>query len=222
MDPRQVSNTPLQRRSLLVAGILLLAPNLATAAAPAGRRLAFAVFRNGSRVGDHLMSFAGEAGSQVVTTEVTMAIKLGPVPVFRYRHRAVERWRGGRFASLDTTTEAGGRKQTVAARRGEAGVSIETGKGRVMAPAAALPLTHWNPEALSGPLFNPQEGKLVKVTARRLGRETVKLASGQGVEAVRWFLRGEADIDNWYDAAGVWTALSGKLPDGSTLEYRRL
>ena len=47
------------------------------------------------------------------------------------------------------------------------------------------------------------------------------LADGRTVEAQVWALRGEADIDNWYDRAGVWTGLKGRLPDGSTLEYRR-
>ncbi|MDO8324352.1 MAG: hypothetical protein Q7T23_15595, partial [Phenylobacterium sp.] len=60
----------------------------------------------------------------------------------------------------------------------------------------------------SGPLFNPQGGKILKVTVRRGG-------------ANHWAVRGEAEIDNWYDEAGVWTALKGKLEDGSRIEYRR-
>lgn len=221
MDLKQPLPGQLQRRTFLASGALLLLPNLARAAMPAGRKLAFAVFRNGARVGDHLMTFSGEPGAVTVTTQVTMAVKLGPVPVFRYRHRAVERWSGGRFASLETSTNANGKQQSVTARRTDAGVSIEAGKGRILAPASTLPLTHWNAQALSGPLFNPQEGKLVKVSARRMGRETVKLAAGQGMEATRWSLRGEAEIDDWYDADGVWAALRGKLPDGSMMEYRR-
>ena len=35
-------------------------------------------------------------------------------------------------------------------------------------------------------------------------------------------MAGEAQIDNWYDEAGVWTALRGRLDDGSTMDYRRL
>lgn len=210
------------RRSLLAAGVLLLAPTVAGAAVPARKKLSFLVFRNGARVGEHEMSFVGEPGAVTVTTDVRMSIRLGPVPVFRYRHQATERWAGGRFASLETTTDANGKRRSVTARRSAGGVSIETGGRTVTGPAGALPLTHWNAEALAGPLFNPQEGKMLKVTARRIGRETVALADGRSAAATRWSVRGEAEIDDWYDDAGVWVALRGKLPDGSTMEYRRV
>lgn len=168
------------------------------------------------------MSFSGSPGAMTVSTEVSMSIKLGPVPVFKYRHRAVERWSGGRFTTLETSTNLGGKQQMVVARRTETGVLIETGRGKITAPASALPLTHWNSDALSGPLFNPQEGKLLKITARRLGGEQVTSAAGRAFSATRWSVRGEAEIDNWYDNAGVWAALKGRLPDGSTMEYRRI
>jgi len=212
------------RRMLLAAGAALLTPGLARAApgSPPGGALAFAVFRNGVRVGDHAMTFTGAAGAMTIVTRVAMTVRLGPVPVYRYSHRATERWSGGQFVGLETVTDGGGRKQSVSARRTAGGIVIQSGAGRVEAPATALPLTHWNPAALAGPLFNPQEGKLLKVSARRVGREAVKRADGGRVDAVRWTLTGEAQIDDWYDDAGTWVALRGKLPDGSTMEYRRL
>lgn len=208
------------RRLLFAAASLILVPVGVRAAPglPPGRKLAFAVFRNGARVGDHLMTFAGEPGGLTISTQVVMTVKLGPVPVYRYSHRAVERWSGGRFASLETATNGNGKIQKVIARRTDGGVIIEAARNdRITAPASALPLTHWNAEALSGPLFNPQEGKMLKVAARRVGRETLN-----GVAATRWSLTGETQIDDWYDANGAWLALRGKLPDGSTMEYRRL
>ena len=137
-----------------------------------------------------------------------MVVRLGPVPIYRYRHHAVERWTGGRLASLDTTTNANGKAQTVTARPGEGGLVIETGKGRIVGPADAAPLTHWNTAAFAGPLFNPQEGKMLKVRTAR-------------AEAGHWTIRGEAEIDDFYDPDGVWSGLRGKLKDGSTMEYRR-
>jgi hypothetical protein len=35
-------------------------------------------------------------------------------------------------------------------------------------------------------------------------------------------LIGESQIDDWYDSAGEWVALRGKVKDGSVLEYRRV
>jgi hypothetical protein len=209
------------RRTLLAAGLLALAPAHALAAAPRSGKLSFVVSRNGVTVGEHNMSFSGDAASPRVVTEVDLLVKLGPVPVFRYRHTAEERWTDGRFASLETRTDANGRARRVLAQRTGAGVLIETERGKITAPADAAPLTHWNTAAFGDRLFNPQEGKLLSISANRGGQELVKAANGAAVRATRWSLRGEAEIDNWYDAAGAWAALRGKLPDGSTMEYRR-
>ncbi|CAN7595957.1 DUF6134 family protein [Phenylobacterium sp. LjRoot164] len=208
----------ISRRTLVATGVALLGAPRAAAA----DKLAFAVFRNGVRVGEHEMSFSGPAEDVAVRTEVSLLVKLGPVPVYRYTHRAVERWRGGRFASLETTTNGNGKLQRVEARRDADAVVIEGAGGRVRAAADAAPLTHWKSEVLGGPLFNPQEGKLLRLTARRVGAEQVKLASGKLIAATRWSLRGESQIDDWYDQGGAWAALRGRLPDGSTMEYRRL
>jgi hypothetical protein len=213
----------LSRRVVLAAGMTALAPAWAMAAPkiPAAGRLAFAVFRNGARIGDHRMRFARDGDLLTVTTEVAMTVRMGPVPVYRYSHHAVERWRGDRFERLETTTDGNGRKKQVTAQRTDAGVLITVGKTRLTAGPQTAPLTHWNAEVLSRPLFNPQEGKLVKVTARR-GVEALKLADGATIQATKVSLRGEVEIDDFYDAAGAWVALRGKLEDGSRVEYRRV
>jgi hypothetical protein len=212
---------PWSRRGLLGAGMAAVLSPAAFAAAPRGGTLSFVVSRNGVVVGRHHMTFSGPAEALQVLTQVEMTVKLGPVPVFRYRHTADERWSDGRFASLETYTDANGRKRRVAARRTEAGVLIDAGAGKIAAPADTAPLTHWNQAALGERLFNPQEGKLLKIAARKGAIETLKTADGGPLRATRWTLRGDAEIDNWYDSAGAWAALRGKLPDGSTMEYRR-
>jgi hypothetical protein len=207
-----------RRNLLLIAGGALIAQP-ALAASPATGRLRFSVWRNGVRVGEHQMSFARDDAAIRVTTDVDMTVKLGPVPVFRYSHEAREQWIDGAFQSLDTTTSSNGKRQKVVARRDGDGVTIETLSGKTAASAQAAPLTHWNSEALRRPLFNPQTGKLLKITASRAGRSPLPDGSSTGA---RWALRGDAEIENWYDDAGVWTALRGKLEDRSVMEYRRI
>src|SRR5437870_724520 len=94
------------RRELIVgASGLLLAPGIAIAAPG---QLRFAVFRNGAKVGEHVVTIAGDDSATTATTEVAMTVKIGPVPVYRYRHRATEKWRGTQFVSVETFTEANG------------------------------------------------------------------------------------------------------------------
>ncbi len=212
----------LDRRTLITGALALSAcPLAALAAPPAGGRLRFIVSRNGKDVGEHLMSFAVSGDTVSVTTDASLRIKLGPVPVFRYTHHAEEKWKAGRIETLSTRTNSNGKLETVQASRTANGVAVQSNKGRIMAPAAANPLSHWNSAILDGPLFNPQTGKMLQLTAARKGREQVALASGAKVAASRWSLTGETMIDDWYDSAGVWVALRGLLEDKSTMEYRR-
>ena len=197
----------LGRRELLVAGAGLLVPTAALAAPPP--RLAFAVYRNGTKVGEHVMSFSGDDDNRTVSTNVDMVVKVGPVPVYKYKHTAVEKWAGGKWASIETTTNGNG-KITKASGRAMAGYVAITGPaGAVRGPADAAPLSHWNQASFGRPLFNQQEGKMLKVTATR-------------VKPGHWQIRGEAEIDDFYDANGNWLALRGKLEDGSKLEYKRI
>jgi hypothetical protein len=214
--------TTLSRRGLLAGGLGALAAPAAFAAAPSSGRLAFEVYRGKDKVGEHVMRFANAGGGLSVTTEVEMRVKLGPVPIFRYAHTATERWRGDSFSSLTTRTETNGKVEQVRAEAASSGVVIEGPAGRLTAPASSAPLTHWNTAAFDRPLFNPQLGKLMRIRVARAGRDSVQLANGQSLSAIRWTLRGEAEIDNWYDSAGVWAGLRGKLEDGSTMIYRRI
>ena len=199
--------------TISVSRRLLLATALATpvvpfAAVPSTRRLAFNVIRNGARIGEHLMVFTGDDAQPTVTTDVAMTLKIGGVPIYRYRHHAVERWSGGHFKDLETTTNSNGKAEHVRAARSDAAVVIESGRGKVTAAGNMSPLTHWNSAALAGPLFNPQEGKVLKVRATE-------------IKPGHWTLRGEIEIDDHYDAYGNWSALETKLIDGSKVEYRR-
>lgn len=209
------------RRSFSLGAVaaLLTSPRIALAAYPA--ELAFAAYRKGRRIGEHRMTF--EAGDLLtVRTRAEMAVKIGPVTVFRYVHEAVERWRGDQFETLETRTSAGGSRDSVVATRTPSGVLIRASKVNATASAGALPFTHWNPRVARAPLFHPQSGKLLKVSAREMGESPVPLANGRTVEARRVAFSGDAQIDNWYGDDGVWTGLRGRLDDGSVLEYRRL
>ena len=156
----------LGRRELLAAGVGLLVPGAALAARPP--RLAFAVYRNGARVGEHAMTFSGDDDALTVSTDVNMTVKIGPVPVYRYRHTAVEKWAAGKWVSIDTTTNANGKVHKASGRAMGGYVAISGPKGASRGPADAVPLSHWNQASFGRPLFNQQEGKMLKLVATRV------------------------------------------------------
>lgn len=194
------------RRELILGGAGLLIP---AAASAAPSRLGFAVFRNGTKVGEHYVSFSGDDTARTATTDVNMVVKVGPVPVYKYKHQAIEKWADGKWVSVDTTTNGNGKVTKVSARQMGAFVQIDGPAGQVRGPANALPLSHWNQGNFGKPLFNQQEGKLLKVTCTKVGPG-------------HWQVRGDAEIDDWYDNDGSWAALKGKLEDGSSMEYKRI
>ncbi len=203
-----MSNDPpmILRRAILAGGLAL--PFLGTSALAAPRALTFVVLRNGTKIGEHHVAFVGDDASLTATTDAVMTVKIGPVPVFKYKHHAVEKRIDGAFASLVTATNSNGKAERVSAEKAGGVIRISCPSGQVTAPPNANPLNHWNQQIFSGPMFNPQTGKLLKVTTRK-------------VEAGHWAIRGETEIDDWYDASGAWLSLKGKLDDGSTVEYRR-
>ena len=215
------------RRALIMGGLALAATPamaLATPSGPAVAPLAFDIFRKGRKIGEHTLSFEAQDDGLTMDAHVQMAVAVGPVTLFRYRHQQTETWKGGRFWRLQTSTVQNGDHIAVTAERTEAGVRLQGGKHpevRMLGPTA-LPLTHWNRASLSGPLFNPQDGKMMRLAIAGQGPAPVMLGNGQQITATRVALAGETSIEDWYDPAGAWTGLRARAMDGSVVEYRRV
>jgi hypothetical protein len=218
----------LQRRGFLACGAALAVtpflplPALA-AMTPPGGNIAFDVWRKGHKIGEHRLSFSGAGDSVTMNAHVQMAVGLGPVTLFRYRHTQIEKWKGGRFDSIETNTVQNGETMHLVAQRTSAGVSLEGGQpGSKMLGASAMPLTHWNRASLGQPLFNPQDGKMMRLAISGQGPAPVMMGDGKQINATRVILSGETSIEDWYDTASAWTGLRAKAKDGSIIEYRRV
>jgi hypothetical protein len=194
---------------------------VARAAPSQSRRLAFTVWREKQRIGQHSLVFSGDDRDFQVEIVAAMAVSIGPLRVFQYRHQATEMWRGGDFSMLTSHTVTNGRSEQVSATRSPAGVAIRTLAGSQALPADTLPLTHWNSRALAGRLFNPQTGASMHEKVSR-GPGQILKPDGRSAPATVYALSGDAEIADWYDADGVWSALRAKARDGSFIEYRRV
>ncbi len=215
----------IDRRQLIAGGALLAAlPGVARAAlpVPAGNRLAFDVVRNGKTFGTHALTFERSGDNLVVKVAVEMVFKAAFITLFRYRHTAIERWTGDQVTALDTRTDDNGKAFSVSGRREAQGFVVEaTGVPRYIAPANALPATHWNRRELDGPWINTQDGKLVRPRVAPQGMETVPTAGAGSIRANRFALSGDVDMDMWYDSLPSWAGLRFKGADGSAIQYIR-
>ena len=215
----------IHRRSLggMVLGTSLLGWRRSSAnpVLPA-QKLRFIVSRNNSDIGFHELSFDQAGKDLAVHINVQMHVGLGPFTIFHYHHQGEERWRGGQFMSLETQTNDDGDKLHVHAQRIGDHIRVEaTGLAPQDLPGTALPLTHWNVACMHAQLFNPQDGTVMQEKTVSRGSELVALANGTRVEATRYALNGKAPINDWYDEKQVWTKLTAKVKDGSSLIYTR-
>ncbi len=202
------------RRGLLLG----LAALPAAAAPPPGNRLAFQVARNGSVIGSHVLEFTPRPDGLEVAIAVDIVVRFGPIALFRYRLRGTESWRDGQVMQASATTDNDGSAAFMRAERRPAGLWVSGSAGApYLAPAEALPATHWNPAELDGPWINPQDGKLLRPGVARFGAEP--LPDGRLTDARRYALSGEVQMELWYSAARQWCALRAPGKDGSTITY---
>jgi hypothetical protein len=219
----------IHRRQFLAGSAAMACPCPARAAerepkgVPASGTLAFQVARNGSLIGTHAIAFRRAGNDLTVRIDVALRVHFGPITFYRYRHQGIEQWRGGGFATLETQTDDNGTIYNVHAARTADGVLIRaTNLPDQLAPATALPLTHWAVACMGTTLFNPENGKLLNETVQPRGPCTVGLADGSRIPATRFALAGAAPIDDYYDSTKLWAALDAKGADGSQITYRRL
>ena len=216
------------RREILIGGALLATlpalPARAAAAGlpvPTGNRLRFDITRKGSKLGTHELSFGPGTDGLTVHVAVELAYKILGVTLYHYTHRATEIWAGDQVVAVQSATNDNGDQYSVTARRGPAGLAVQGTKApRYIAPANALPATHWNQRELDGPWINTQDGRLMrpKVTAEHV--ETIPAGGGRSLSARRFNLSGEVQLDMWYDDRLGWSGLSF-TKGGALIRYER-
>ena len=188
-------------RRLLLAGAAVLPFRDADAALPipAGDRLAFHIIRKGSKIGEHVEMFQRAGDALTVSVAVDIVIGIGPFAFSRYKNRVTVHWQGGQVISVDAKTYDDGSPRHMSARRDEGGLVVEGSKApRYSAPSRSLPGTHWNRAMLDAPFINTEDGRLMHPTVTMVGMEDVAVTGGT-VRAQHFTLRGDADLDTFYD-----------------------
>ncbi|MEQ9332568.1 DUF6134 family protein [Thalassobaculum sp.] len=183
--------------------------------------LKFAVTRDGSPLGVVMERFGPDGADGVAEVYIDFAVGIAGIALYRYEHRSRERWRDGRLAALDTVTNDDGTDQAVTARAGSDGLRVDGMQGRLVAPADILPSSYWHPSFVEQRrMLDSQLGRIVEFTIDPVGAETV-IALGRPVDTLRYAMRGDIDLDFWYDADRVWQKMTFTI-GGSFIEYTRI
>lgn len=220
---------PIPRRAVLAAPLLLMgaAPALPI---PPGRRLAFAIHREGSRIGTHTIDFTGDQHLLDVRIAVEIKVAFGPIVFFHYSLRGLEEWRDGVLMHAASNTNDDGTMRFARATRDGDRLAVRGSSVKpYMAPVGSLPSSHWNEEEVHRPMINAENGELLQITTVDKGIETVPDQAGRPITARHYALTWEDQqsrkpraLDLWYEPSGIWAALSAVAKDGSLVVYRRL
>ena len=219
----------LWRQLVLLTGVLAgCAGGLAMAGAasaqdgrPAGGVIKFEAYRNGSHFGFSTVKIDGAKGAETVEVVTALRVGFGPITGFKYLLRTRTEWREGRIERLQSVINDDGDVFRVDARRTDAGLAVEGFDGKLTVAADILPTTYWQADMLSRrELLSTQHGRVLKVGFETIGEETI-VSEGRQITATHFAMRGDLDIDIWYDSRREWVKLTFKVGD-SDVEYRRV
>lgn len=185
---------------------------------PADNVLAYEVFRNDTRIGFHHMQFSRKDGEVRVDIHIELDVSLGFIPLFSYTHDNTEIWRDGVLQSLVSKTDNNGDLAFADLALKEnsylgTGSRYDGGLGLPI-----MPTSYFDPNFVRQQrLISSQDGRLLEVSVAYLGPEQVPDINGS-VEAHRFRLTGDLEIDIWYTGDGRWVRT--EFSRGGVLSYR--
>jgi len=215
----------INRRLFLFGAAALTTPITARASLPVPptKSLTFNIVMDKSVVGLHMVNFEANDDDLTVTISVEVLVKLGPIPVFRYRHHNVEKWRGTTYLGNDAMTSDNGTDLRMSSRLDGTDLIVEgTHAKRYVAPPGTIGATHWNKHQLDGAMLNTQDGVLLRPKVTPGPRSMVNTASGTPIPATLFSLTGDLKLDLWYDDSDQWTALRFLAPGGAVVDYQKV
>jgi hypothetical protein len=205
---------------LIVAALVAVVAISDMATAKTSRVIKFEAYRNGSEFGFSTVKIDGAPGNETVEVVTALRVGLGPITAFKYLLRTSTQWRDGRVERLRSVINDDGDIFKVDARRSDAGLMVDGFDGTLTMPADILPTTYWRADMVTRrELLSTQHGRVLKVGFENLGQETV-VSEGKQLTATHHAMRGDLDIDIWYDATGDWVKLTFTVGD-SDIEYKR-
>jgi len=176
-------------------------------------------------IGEHRFELRGDGTARELRSQARFTVRLLGIPVYRYRHEAVEHWRGDCLQRLQAQTDDNGDRNQIRLQREDGGWQA-LGERRAEAtdgwPDCLMSFAYWHPAVLKqGQLLNAQTGQLERVRVERLG-EALLPVHGRPTPAVRWRLHtAQQPIDLWLaQTDGAWIGLDSIVAGGRKLSYR--
>lgn len=201
--------------TLLVAvGAAALGADLPATLAATESINSYEVLRNGKRIGTHEIRFRQEGDALRVVAETNMKVKFLFITAYKYRYVSEEVWKDGQLLSVETEVNDNGKERFSSATLNGEGYKVARTDGADVIPNSFMTTNHWNDDAPAySRLFNTITGKINEVTFT-----PVQERVGEGEQ--EFSVRGELNINTFYDPDGHWLGMVFEHKDGSEIEFR--
>lgn len=197
----------------------LVADAIPAPASPQQGRLAYAVYRDGEPVGQHLIDFTRQGDSTSVRISTNVAVKVAFITVYRFEHQGFESWQGNHLVALKSQTNDDGTPHEISVSLEGDHLRVAADGSQGTAPAGILPGSLWNVGVVhQSSLLNTLDGTLMRVSVQDEGEDLVPTAGGK-ISAHHYKISGGLDRDVWFDGSNNLVRLRFAAKDGSDIVY---
>jgi hypothetical protein len=180
----------------------------------------YKIERGGSEIGRQTVVVGKDGDRTTVSDESVVKVKIAFITAYTFDHSRRETWQDGKLTALETRIDDNGTKSTLTAKADGDQLVIKGLAGDSTQPLGIMPTGYWNAATVKQTrLFHDETGKILNVTGAGGEAQTLDLGGGRKVEAKRWKLSGDDDIELWYDSRDVLVKQRFDARDGSTIVY---
>lgn len=180
----------------------------------------FDVFRQGQPFGRHIIHFdPSEDGRLTVENDVYFRAGLGPITIYKYKHKSTETWQNGTLTELVGQTEKSGKDFEVMASAQNGRLIVDGTLNMSTVDGRLLPFSHWNVGQVDDQeILSSESGELIPIHVEPVARD-VLMIDGEAVAATRFRMTSELTADLWYDDTGRWVGFAFTARN-QKIEYR--
>lgn len=200
--------------------IILLSCLFSPAIAEEEQRWNFKVYLDDKEIGFHNYHLTEIGGMKRIFTEADFRVKFLFITAYKYRHVNTETWNDDCLHTIDSWTDANGKKFEVEGSRSAQSFALRTAEAKNEVSGCVKTFAYWDPQFLEeSAVLNSQTGQLMPITVVRLARQDL-LVRGEKRIAERYrVLSQDVDLELWYDENQEWLGLQSTTKDGHRIRY---
>ncbi|NHK26489.1 hypothetical protein FF098_001050 [Parvularcula flava] len=173
---------------------------------------AFAIMRNGNRIGDHTIRFSRDGDTLTALIDINIDVSFGPIPLYRYEHQNRETWRDGQLVAIETETTENGDDFAVSGMLEDGLFIVDGMEGEIETAPGIVPTSYWDMDIVHATtLLDTQRGTLMEQKEAVMTRD-------EALGADCYELSGDLDLTLCYTDKRL-RKLAFEF-DGSYIEYQ--